>query len=192
MRDCDILHQIKLLRVITICLICFSLISNLATAAIPPWEIDALVQKDTPAFQIVDLTGNNISNKDLRDKVVLLNFWATWCAPCREEMPALSKLYSRFKDKGLIIVGVSIDSSEKLVKSFLETNPVSFPIATDIDSKIADLYKVYTYPTTFLIDKHGVVQEYFLGGQEWNDPSFVAKIKALFVDDGAICKGTVK
>jgi len=165
-------------------LICLS--ANTAGAAIPPWEIDGLLHKDAPAFQVTDLSGKEISNKTLRGEVVLLNFWATWCGPCREEMPDLRKLQRRFKDDGLQVVGIAVDSSKAMVERFLVMMPVAFPVAVDSAAKIADSYKVYTYPTTFLLDRHGVIQAFYLGSRQWDEPAFVEKIKTLLAAD----KGT--
>lgn len=165
-------------------LCCLSLIfvlsaANGAQAVVPPWEIEGLRAKEIPDFQIKDITGKTITNKELQGKVVLLNFWATWCRPCAQEMPAFERLYQRYKDKGLVIVGISVDSETDFVKNFLKKISVTFPIAVDTKSEVANAYKVFTYPTTFLVDRHGVVQDFYLGSREWEEEAFIGTLEKL-------------
>jgi peroxiredoxin len=140
---------------------------SLATAAVAPWEIDEIMGKEAPNFTLRDLSGSEASLSSHRGKVVLINFWATWCKPCKNEMPSFNSLFNRFKDKGFIVLGISIDKSKKPVQKFLNKIPVDFPILLDSDIVVAKAYKVYAYPTTFLVDRDGVLSEKFIGEKDW-------------------------
>lgn len=137
-----------------------------------PWEIEKLPSTQAPAFSLPDLSGKQISSAGFQGRVMLINFWASWCGPCREEMPDLSQLHLKFKDKGLTIIGISIDSEQSAVKQFVDMAKPLFPILLDPEMKIHDAYKVYTYPTTFLVDRKGIIRHYWLGSQEWNGKQF--------------------
>ncbi len=95
---------------------------------------------------------------DLRDKVVLVDFWASWCAPCREELPVLERLHRRYKDHGLVIVGVNIDRDESNMTGFLRRTPVGFRVVHDGSHRVADRYQPPRMPSSYLIDKRGVVR----------------------------------
>jgi len=137
-----------------------------------PWDIEALPGKAAPAFSLTDFEGKEVGSTSLAGKVRLINFWATWCAPCREEMPALNALQQQFKDKGLTVVGINIDSDKKLAQKFIGEAKLSFLTLHDPELTCHDAYQVYTYPTTFLIDRKGVIQQYWLGPQEWTGQEF--------------------
>jgi peroxiredoxin len=137
-----------------------------------PWEIDNLPNSPAPAFSLPDLSGKQFSSDRIHGQVTLINFWATWCSPCREEMPALSRLYQKLKDKGLMVIGISIDSDQAMVKQFIGNAKTKFPILHDPEMKCHDAYKVYTYPTTFLVDRKGVIRKYWIGPQEWDSEEF--------------------
>ena len=122
-----------------------------------------------PDFKLKDLQGREVSLKSYRGKVVLLNFWATWCPPCRKEIPSMVKLYKRYKDKGLEIIGVNLDKLDKsgVEKFSLEYN-IDFPILLDPAGKVATLYGITVLPTTFILDRNGKIQEKVAGGKDWS------------------------
>ena len=131
-------------------------------------------------FTLNDLNGKKVSLSSFKGKVVLLNFWATWCPPCRAEMPSLEKLYQRLKDKGFTVLAVATDRAAVDVKDYLKAQPLSFTILLDGNLKISrERYKVFMMPTTFLIDKRGVVVEKFYGEEDWMDPETIKQIEAL-------------
>jgi len=106
-------------------------------------------------FSLTDLTGTKWTLKDLRGKVVIVNFWATWCPPCRKEMPDLDVLYKRFRDKGLVILALS-DETAEVVKPFLATEQrVSYPVLLDPERKVTELFRVQGIPKTFIYDREG-------------------------------------
>lgn len=138
------------------------------------------VGKLAPAFSLKDINGKKVSVSDLRGKVVLLNFWATTCGPCKTEMPSMSRLYTELRDRGFVVLAVTIDTSEKAVMSFVSAAGVSFPVLLDKDKDVYfDDYAVLGLPTTFLIDKNGIIAEKFVGERDWDSPSIKNKIISL-------------
>ncbi len=133
-----------------------------------------------PTFELKDLEGKKVSLNDYKGRVIILNFWATWCAPCRAEMPSLEGLYRSFKDKGLVVIGVSVDSSERTVSSFVRGKGLSFPILLDKEKEVAfDSYGVVGLPVTFIIDRSGVIVEKVFGERQWDSEEIKRKIKKL-------------
>ena len=131
-------------------------------------------------FTLNDINGKKVSSSEFKGKVVVLNFWATWCGPCRAEMPSLNNLYNEYKDKGLVVLAVSVDTSEKPVKSFIKEYKLSFPVLMDKNKEVSfDDYGVLGLPTTFLIDKNGIVKEKIMGEMEWDSPRMKEKILKL-------------
>src|SRR5579864_1220933 len=107
-------------------------------------------------FTLTDLSGKNWTLKDLRGKVVLLNFWATWCPPCRKEMPDLETLYRRFEPQGLVILGVSDEEAAK-VKPFIEQQGITYPVLLDPGRKVNELFHIQGIPKTFVYDREGKI-----------------------------------
>lgn len=131
-------------------------------------------------FTLPDINGKKVSFSEFKGKVVVLNFWATWCGPCRAEMPSLNNLYNEYKDKGLVVLAVSVDASEKPVKSFARELKLTFPVLMDKDKAVSfDEYAALGLPTTFLIDKNGIVIEKIMGEREWDSPQMKEKILKL-------------
>lgn len=148
------------------------LTAKTSLARTSPWDIEALPNNQAPTFSLPDTNGKTISTSAFQGKVMLINFWATWCAPCREEMPALDALQQEFKENGLAIIGINIDNELGPVKQFIKDTKTKFLILHDPEMKIHDNYKVTSYPCTFLVDKKGVIQKYWIGPQEWNSDEF--------------------
>jgi cytochrome c biogenesis protein CcmG/thiol:disulfide interchange protein DsbE len=131
-----------------------------------------------PAFTVQD-ADRTIALSDLHGKVVVLNFWATWCAPCVEEMPSLVQLQQRFKDKGLTVVGVSIDVDGEAYHKFLKDYKIDFLTVRDPDQKAANLYGTFKWPETYIIDRDGIVRRKFIGPVEWSQPEIVDFLNKL-------------
>jgi cytochrome c biogenesis protein CcmG, thiol:disulfide interchange protein DsbE len=146
---------------------------------ISPLNTDKLINSRAPEFTLNDPYGKSFSLSDYSGKVVLLNFWATWCPPCTAEMPALNRLYLETKDRGFEILAVSTDRSVRDVHKFLEKNRVDFPILFDGNLATSKLYKVFSMPTTFLIDRDGVIVEKFYGEYNWTEPETRGRIEKL-------------
>jgi peroxiredoxin len=121
-----------------------------------------------PDFALSTLKGDSVRLADLRGKVVFLNFWATWCPPCREEMPFMVALYQRLKERRFEMLAVSIDTKgEAAVGPFVEKYALPFPVLLDPDSKIYKLYGLTGIPETFIIDQNGVIHMKIIGPQNW-------------------------
>jgi thiol-disulfide isomerase/thioredoxin len=113
-----------------------------------------------PNFELETLSGDKIKLSDLRGKNVLVNFWATWCGPCRDEMPDLEKFYQDYKDNNLEVLAVNLTSNEhkqENVNEFVETFELSFPVLLDADGTVAEQYQIYYIPTTYFINKEGII-----------------------------------
>jgi peroxiredoxin len=136
--------------------------------------------KPAPAFTLPDINGNKVSLSDFKGKVILLNFWGTWCSPCTAEMPSFNRLYAAFKNDGFVVLAVSIDPSDKPVRSFVSAKGITFPVLMDPDKEAYfDLYAIFALPTSFLIDRKGMIVEKFLGDKEWDSPDMKKKIANL-------------
>ncbi|MCP4141122.1 MAG: TlpA family protein disulfide reductase [Chloroflexi bacterium] len=119
-----------------------------------------------PDFTLETLEGESLQLSDLRGKVVLLNFWATWCPPCRAEMPAFQDAYSDYKDKDFVIVAVNatLQDSPNDIRGFVDEFGLGFPVLLDTKGKANRLYQVQSLPTSFFIDKEGIISEVVVGG----------------------------
>jgi peroxiredoxin len=143
-----------------------------------PW-----VGASAPDFQLPSLSGGERRLSQLRGKVVLVNFWATWCVPCRAEMPALENLYVDFKGKGLEILAVSIDlPGEASVHSFAQDLHLTFPILLDSNFATDEAYQIRVVPTTLLVDTRGHITHRFLGAKDWNDEESRRLINRLIAE----------
>ena len=145
-----------------------------------PMEIDKLEKNKAPGFSLKDLNGREVVFSSLKGKVVLLNFWATWCPACIGEMPSLNKLYHAMKPRGLEIVAVSTDGSANAVRDYLNKKGIEFQVLMDEKRTVTKQYKVFSLPTTFLIDRNGVIIEKFFGEYDWTDQEIKRKIEKLF------------
>jgi peroxiredoxin len=145
-----------------------------------PYAVEKLSGQKAPDFVLKDINGNPVSLSSFKGKVVLLNFWATWCPPCRAEIPSMNKLQQMLKNKGLVILAVSTDRAVVDVKDFIKNNPIAFTVVVDYNLTVSrSLYKVFMVPTTFIIDKKGVIVEKYFGEQDWTDPDIIKEIEAL-------------
>ncbi|HEY5674371.1 MAG TPA: TlpA disulfide reductase family protein [Malonomonas sp.] len=138
------------------------------------------IGQPAPDFTLADMQGQKVTLAQLKGKVVLLNFWATWCPPCREEMPSMERLHQQFKDQGLVMLAVNVeDNGFQAVTSFLNQTPYSFPILLDRKAEVQNLYQVFRFPETLLIDRNGVVVDRLIGGRDWMSKPLVKKINFL-------------
>jgi len=127
-----------------------------------PTSKDLASGKPAPNFILKTLDGKEVSLNDYRGKVVLINFWASWCPPCREEMPLFRKVYENYKDKGFELLAISIDASQEAVIRFVKDYGLSFPVLLD-DGRVSNLYRVQGLPTSILVDREGRIVKVRLG-----------------------------
>jgi peroxiredoxin len=139
-----------------------------------------------PAFELELLGGDgSLALSDLRGRVVLVNFWATWCESCEEEMPAMERLYRMLRAEGFELLAISVDSDAGEVAEFRDRLQLSFPIPLDPDKEVATAYQIFRFPESLLIGRDGLVAEKFVGPKDWDAPPYVARIRRLLQGDGA-------
>ena len=133
----------------------------------------------TPDFTLPDPAGKKVSLKDFRGKLVMLNFWATWCVPCREEMPAMERLYQEFKNKGFVIIAVDVKDKKADALAFIKELKLTYPVVFDPESEVAVLYGAWGLPATYLIGPGGEGLARIWGPADWYSPGARALIQAL-------------
>ena len=121
-----------------------------------------MVGAPAPEFELQTLTGSRLRLSDMKGKVVLLNFWATWCAPCQQEMPLLQSRASRYPTD-LVLLGIDFNENPSVVQDFVTNLNITFPILLDPGSKVQDLYRVRGYPTTLILDGQGIIRVVQIG-----------------------------
>jgi peroxiredoxin len=142
-----------------------------------------------PDFSVRDLDGKPAKLSDYKGKVILLNFWASWCEPCLSEMPALERMYAKLRDKGFAVVAVGMDDTPTALKEFKDRLGLSFPILVDSSGQ-TKMYKVHGFPESFIIDRSGklvMIQDpesddpvvRIVGPREWDSPNSISRIEAL-------------
>lgn len=159
-------------------------IVGLGEAASDPYETLALMRptKKTLAkeFALPGPKGSTVKLRDFRGKVIFLNFWATWCPPCLEEMPAMEQLYQRYRERGLVVLALSEDTEgEKVVTPFFQDHKLTFPVAYDSKMKVAELYLLLGLPSTYLINREGQIVATALGARAWDSPDAHILIESL-------------
>ena len=123
---------------------------------------------EAPDFELEYLDGGKRTLSSFRGQVVFLNFWATWCPPCREEMPSMQELHEQLSDSGLAILAVDLQEPKSAVQKYIDEFELSFHIPLDIDGKVGATYGVRSIPTTYIIDREGMVLAVAIGGRDWS------------------------
>jgi peroxiredoxin len=132
-----------------------------------------------PAFALTSSDGSAVSLADLKGQVVMVNFWASWCGPCRQEMPHLEALHQRYSSLGFTLLGVNVDKDGADAREFLEETPVSFPVLFDPESQVSELYEVVAMPSTVLVDRNGNMRFIHHGYKPGYENDYQAQIRAL-------------
>lgn len=135
-----------------------------------------------PDFTLASGSGKNIKLSELRGEVVMVNFWASWCGPCREELPLLDVLYRQYRDYGFTLLGVNVDENRAAADKLLEQIPVSFPVLYDPTSAVSELYQVDAMPSTILIDRDGNLRYLHRGYKPGYEDQYDAEVKALVLE----------
>ena len=168
----NILIQNKFLKLFNI-LALLILFSVSATAQVKEGE-------NAPNFSLINLDGKEISLNQFRGKHVLINFWATWCGPCKIEMPSLEALYERFKDRNFVLLAISNDMfGANIVKPFVKAHNINFPVLLDQRLKVSNAFGVVSLPTTFMIDPQGKIIGALFGAEDWATPSNILYFENL-------------
>jgi thiol-disulfide isomerase/thioredoxin len=144
-------------------------ISSLASASAPR----------APSFTLPSRSGDIVSLEQLQGQVVMINFWASWCGPCREEMPLLDQMYKRYSPLGFTLLGINVEANSKDAEKMLAKVPVSFPVLFDTENKVSKLYDVNAMPSTVFIDRKGNVRYLHRGYKAGDESEYLNQIRAL-------------
>jgi len=136
------------------------------------------IGSNAPDFTVQD-SDRKITLSELRGKVVVLNFWATWCAPCVEELPSLVNLQQKMRNKGITVLAVSVDQDESLYRRFVQDHNVNLLTVRDANQKSNNLYGTFKFPETYIIDRNGVMRRKFIGPVDWATPEVVDFLSKL-------------
>ena len=136
-------------------------------------------QGTAPDFTLKSNSGENLRLSELRGEVVMINFWASWCGPCRQEMPLLEQLYSEYQPLGFTILGVNVEEDSSKAKALLSDIPVSFPVLFDTQSQVSKLYDVVAMPSTVLVDRDGNVRYLHHGYKPGYEQTYQEQVRAL-------------
>jgi thiol-disulfide isomerase/thioredoxin len=133
-----------------------------------------------PGFTLSGRGGKSIDLAQFKGQVVMINFWATWCGPCRQEMPLLEDIYKKYKPMGFTMLGVNVEPDSKAAEAWLaKQKPVTFPIAFDTDSKVSKLYKVAGMPSTVFVDRKGNVRVMHKGYKPGDENFYLSQIRSM-------------
>ena len=137
------------------------------------------VQDQAPDFTLKSLEGSNLRLDEFRGQVVLINFWASWCGPCRQEMPLLDRLHHRYEDTGFAVLGVNVEGKAGPAQEIVDKTNVTFPILIDDGQKVSEMYNLQAMPSTVVVDRDGVVRYIHLGYKPGDEAKYVEVVKQL-------------
>lgn len=160
-----------------------ALLAAILALALPAWAAadDAVAPAPAPGFALMSRSGKEVSLAQFKGDVVMINFWASWCGPCRQEMPLLNSIYRQYKDLGFTLLGVNVEPSSKAANAWLKATPVTYPILYDPRSKVSNLYQVQAMPTTVIIDRKGMVRFVHRGYLPGDENAYMNSIRSLLV-----------
>lgn len=169
---------------VTQMLICACLVHLAQAEPSARQTLPGFLDKPAPAFTLPDVDGNLHQLSDYRGKVVVLNFWATWCPPCRYEMPAMERLRQQVQGDAIVVLAINVGEDEDTVFEFTGSYPVEFPLLLDQQGKVIEDYPVVGLPTTYIIGPQGRIRYRAVGSREWDDPALIEELRALLNRDG--------
>lgn len=137
------------------------------------------MNQPAPDFTLKSLSGKNLKLSEYAGNVVLLNFWASWCGPCRKEMPLLNDLHNKYEALGFVVLGVNVEEDTRLARSFISDRPVDFPILFDTTNKVSKLYDVIAMPTSVVIDRNGNMRFLHKGYKAGDEKKYKKMVKKL-------------
>ena len=139
-----------------------------------------------PDFTLSQLSSDSpISLSDLRGRVVLVNFWATWCKPCEDEIPAMERLYRVLHPEGFELLAISVGEEPSVVREFCDRLGVTFPVLLDTEKQVASDWQTFAFPESLLVDRDGTVLERYVGPRDWDAPAYVARMRRLIQSSAA-------
>jgi peroxiredoxin len=134
---------------------------------------------EAPDFALKDIDGKTHRLSDYRGRPVIVNFWATWCPPCRKEIPSMQRAWETIEQQGIAILAVNVGEDEDTIFAFTANYPMEFPLLMDMDSKVVQEWPVRGLPTTFVVDPRGRLAYRAIGGRAWDDPRLLDQVRAL-------------
>jgi peroxiredoxin len=137
------------------------------------------VQDEAPDFTLKNLDGSNLRLEEYRGQVVLINFWASWCGPCRQEMPLLDRLHHRYEDTGFAVLGVNVEGEAEPAQEVVDKTNVTFPVLIDAEQKVSEMYSLEAMPSTVVVDRDGVVRYIHRGYKPGDEAKYIEVVKAL-------------
>jgi peroxiredoxin len=132
-----------------------------------------------PGFRLPSLAGGTVDVRSFPGRIVIVNFWATWCPPCVEELPSLERLHRTLSPEGVVVLGVSVDEDEAVLRQFVEQHRPTFAILRDPGGTVAHGYGSVQWPETYVLDGAGVVRSEFIGPQQWDTPEMLDYFRGL-------------
>lgn len=151
----------------------------LAVSSLAPSSLVSASNSVAPPFTLPSRAGDTVSLEQLKGKVVMLNFWASWCGPCRTEMPLLEQMHKRYSSLGFTLLGVNVEANTTDAERWLQETPVSFPVLFDRDNKVSKLYDVSVMPSTVFIDRKGNIRYLHKGYKSGDEGEYLNQIRAL-------------
>ena len=142
-------------------------------------SMGAATKRNAPDFTLPSRGGEAVTLSELKGQVVMINFWATWCGPCRQEMPLLEEMYARYNRMGFTLLGVNVEEDSRGADAYLRETPVSFPILFDNDNEVSKLYDVIAMPSTVILDKEGNVRYLHKGYKPGYENEYLSQIRTL-------------
>ena len=158
-------------------LISLLVISSATQAGQTLMPIDSAVP--APDFQLQDMDGKLHRLSDYRGKPVIINFWTTWCPPCREEIPSMNRAWQQLEQEGIAMLAINMGEDEETIFIFSADYPADFPILMDVDGKVIEDWPVKGLPTTYIIAPDGTIAYRAIGSREWDDKTLLDRIRAL-------------
>ena len=155
------------------------LLASVLALVAPNLVLAAEVGKSAPDFTLKSLGGKNLKLSEMAGNVVLINFWASWCGPCREEMPLLNALHKKYEPLGFTVFGVNVEEDVKAAKGFLKNFPVDFPVLLDNTNQVSKQYKVIAMPTTVVVDRDGNMRYLHQGYKSGDEVKYRQMVKTL-------------
>jgi thiol-disulfide isomerase/thioredoxin len=152
------------------------------SAPVSAAELKTLPAKPAPALALPALDGGTVRIDGLRGKVVLVNFWAVWCPPCRKEMPSMARLADKLAGQPFTLLGVNVGETPEEIRAFLKQVPVNFPIVLDSEGANLKAWNVFAFPTSYVVDKKGRLRLGLFGSIEWDSPEAVTSLETLLAE----------